>query len=72
MIVGDGAGPVGAIPGRQLGQILADGDQLDAKAGGCGREGIEVSQWGDVGRFVEHDEQRRVQGGTASLDPLDG
>jgi hypothetical protein len=44
-----------------LGEVLDDGDELDALAGGGRGEGVEVGQRGDVGDLVEHDEERWVK-----------
>ncbi len=61
MVGDDGGGGVVAVGGFDLGEVLEDGDELDALAGAGGGEGGEVADGGDVGAFVEDEQQRRVE-----------
>ncbi len=51
----------GAVTGPHLGQVLPHGDQLDSVRGtGCG-QAVKLGQGCDVGRLVEHNQQRRIK-----------
>ena len=60
------------VAGGHLGQVVPDGHQLDAVAGRRGRQRVEVGQRGDVGRLVQHHQQRRVEGPARPGHPGDG
>jgi hypothetical protein len=69
VVVDDCLGAV-AVSGLDLGEVLPDGDELDALPGGGGGEIVEVAEGCVVGGFVEDDEQRGVErtaGGMGSL-----
>ena len=55
-----------------LGQVLKDGDELDAMARRGGRQRIQLGQWSDVGGFVEHHQEGRVKGRTQLGGPFVG
>ena len=75
VVVDDGLGE-GAVAGLDLGEVLPDGDELDADAAGGGGDLGEVGERGDVGGFVDHEEQwfgEPVGGPIGSVvDPGDG
>lgn len=56
VVVDDGLGK-GAVAGLELGEVLPDGDELDADSSGGGGELGEVGQGGNVGCLVNHEEQ---------------
>ena len=57
MVVHHAARP-GAVAGLELRQVLPNRDQLDPVAGRRRRQDVELGQRRDIGRLVEHHEQR--------------
>ena len=62
----------GAESGADLGQVVPDGDQLDAVTGRGGGQRVEVGHRGDVRRLVEHHQQRWVEGSAGAGDQVVG
>ena len=50
-----------AVAGAHLRHVLPDRHQLDPMGRGGGGQAVEFGQGGDVRRFIEHDEQGRIQ-----------
>ena len=57
MVVDDGVGE-GAVTGLDLGTVLPDRDELDPDAAGGGGDLGEVGERGDLGGFVDDEQQR--------------
>ena len=75
VVVDDGLGE-GAVAGLDLGEVLPDGDELDADAAGGGGDLGEVGERSDVGGFVDDEQQWLGEpvGGAVGpvVDPGDG
>src|SRR5690606_23005262 len=74
VVVDDGLGE-GAVAGLDLGEVLPDGDELDADSAGGGGELGEVGEGSDVGGLINDEQERFGESATgpvgAVVDPGD-